>query len=163
LFSFDGIDGSDPNAGLIADADGNLFGTTLNGGAYGYGNVFEIVKTASGYASSPTILASFDGTPNGGQPLGSLILDAEGNLVGTTVGGGVSGDGIVFEIAKTASGYSGLTILASFDYYTNGSGPIGSLLADANGHLFGVTQYGGVYSDGTVFEITPAPVPFMSD
>ncbi len=60
LASFNGTDGKFPN-GVIADAQGNLFGTTFEGGAHGGGEVFEIAKTSDGYASTPTVLASFDG------------------------------------------------------------------------------------------------------
>src|SRR5439155_14010625 len=60
LVSFDGIDGSSPSAGLLADASGNLFGTTAFGGKYGYGLVFEVVKTSGSYATSPKTLVSFN-------------------------------------------------------------------------------------------------------
>jgi uncharacterized repeat protein (TIGR03803 family) len=84
-------DGAAPAASLIADADGNLFGTTSSGGANGGGTVFKIAKTAGGYASTPTILVSFCALPNcadGAFPFASLIADANGNLFGTTLGGG---------------------------------------------------------------------------
>ena len=68
LVSFNGTDGDNPHAGLIADAAGDLFGTTRGGGANGDGTVFEIAKTGSGYASTPTTLVSFNGT-NGAIPL----------------------------------------------------------------------------------------------
>src|SRR5271166_4671786 len=87
LVSFNGTNGETPLAGLIADANGNLFGTTLDGGAYGDGTVFEIAKTARGYASTPTTLVSFNGT-NGAYPYyATLIADANGNLFGTTLEG----------------------------------------------------------------------------
>jgi uncharacterized repeat protein (TIGR03803 family) len=144
LVSFNGTDGANPGGSLIADANGNLFGTT-NGGT-----VFEIVHTASGYASTPTTLVNF------GVPLfGGLIADANGDLFGTTAGGGdANGDGMVFEIVHTASGYASTpTILISFNY-ANGSSPGGSLIADAKGDLFGTTELGGAAGGGTVFEIT---------
>src|SRR6516165_3334251 len=112
LVSFNGTNGACPDAGLIADSSSNLFGTTSQGGAfenaYGfftYGTVFEIVKTASGYASSPTTLVSFNGT-DGGSPFAGLIADRSGNLFGTTLEGGAYNDGTVLEIVKTASGYA---------------------------------------------------------
>jgi uncharacterized repeat protein (TIGR03803 family) len=124
--------------GLIADATGDLFGTTTDGGANGEGAVFEIAKTAGGYASIPTTLVSFNGT-NGADPIASLIAEANGDLFGTTEGGGANGFGAVFEIAKTAGGYASMpTTLVSFNG-TNGAGPSGSLIADANGDLFGTT------------------------
>jgi uncharacterized repeat protein (TIGR03803 family) len=105
LAAFSGPNGTLPTAGLVADASGNLYGTTYSGGGNGAGTVFEIAKTSSGYASTPTSLVTFDSTT--GAPAGSrLIIDVAGNLYGTTYNGGKSGDGIVFEIAKTSSGYA---------------------------------------------------------
>ena len=92
--------------GLIADSNGNLFGTTFGGGANGDGTVFEIVKTPTGYAATPTTLVSFTDT-NGALPDGSLIADSNGDLLGTTQSRGSPNDGTVFEIAKTATGYAG--------------------------------------------------------
>ena len=85
-------------AGLIADAHGDLFGTTYQGGAYDLGTVFEIAKTAHGYASTPTTLVNFNGA-KGATPTGSLIADAHGDLFGTTAGGGVNGESTMFEIS----------------------------------------------------------------
>ena len=148
----DVADGAYPLAGLIADAKGDLFGTTEQGGASGAGTVFEIAKTAGGYASTPTILVSFNGTDGGGL-YASLIADANGDLFGTTAGGGADGYGTVFEIAKTAGGYASTpTTLASFNE-ADGSGPDAGLIADADGDLFGTTSSGGAAEYGTVFEI----------
>jgi uncharacterized repeat protein (TIGR03803 family) len=156
LVSFDGTNGAGPRAALMADANGNLFGTTsgfpLGGERHGFGTVFEVAKTSNGYASTPTTLVSFDGT-NGAAPYSGLIADASGNLFGTTIGGGASGSGTVFEVAKTSSGYASTPItLVSFDG-TNGAGPQSGLIADANGNLFGTTFEGGAIGDGTVFEL----------
>ena len=83
LVSFNGTTGVVPEAGLIADAKGNLFGTTTAGGANNGGTVFEIAKTATGYATTPTVLVNFDST-SGVSPQAGLIADANGNLFGTT-------------------------------------------------------------------------------
>ncbi len=83
LVSFNGANGAEPLGSLVADAKGDLFGTTAQGGANDDGTVFEIAKTAHGYASTPTTLVSFNGT-NGNLPEGSLIADAKGDLLGTT-------------------------------------------------------------------------------
>ena len=150
--NFSGSNGSHPVGSLLADASGNLFGTTSEGGASGNGTVFEIANTASGYASTSTILVSFNGT-NGSQPAGNLISDATGDLFGTTVAGGASGKGTVFEIPKTATGYASIpTTLASFSG-ANGGTLWGSLIADATGNLFGTTSSGGANNGGTAFEI----------
>ena len=152
LVSFKGSNGSLPYSGLIADASGDLFGTTKGGGTSIDGTVFEIVRTSSGYASTPTVLANFN-YADGANPDAGLIADAAGNLFGTTNSGG-NGDGTVFEIARTSSGYASTpATLASFNL-TNGSGPVASLIADAAGDLFGTTQSGGANMDGTVFELT---------
>ena len=82
LATFNGTNGANPYAGLIADAAGNLFGTTAFGGTSGYGTVFEIAKTDSTYGA-PATLATFNGT-NGANPYAGLIADAAGNLFGTT-------------------------------------------------------------------------------
>ena len=152
LVSFNGTNGDFPLAGLIADAVGNLFGTTESGGANGDGNVFEVVKTGSGYASAPSTLITFNGS-DGANLQAGLIADAAGDLFGTTYGGGANGDGTVFKIAKTASGYaSAPTTLVSFNG-SNGANPQAGLIADAAGDLFGTTRNGGVNGDGTVFKI----------
>src|SRR4051812_1939021 len=150
LVSFNSSNGGDPNSNLIADAAGNLFGTTVAGGPYNSGTVFEIAKSGSGYGV-PTTLATFTGS-NGASPFAGLIADAAGNLFGTTGRGGASGDGTVFEIAKTGSGYSAPTTLATFTA-SPGVYPYGGLIADTAGNLFGTTEEGGAYNAGTVFEI----------
>jgi uncharacterized repeat protein (TIGR03803 family) len=166
LFSFNGANGAGPAASLIADANGDLFGTTEQGGANGAGTVFEIVNYGTvavpSYASTPTILVSFNGAydgSNGADPHGSLIADAYGDLFGTTAAGGTDDAGTVFEIARTSlTGYASTpTILISLNGSnggTNGFDPLGSLIADANGDLFGTTIGGGANGDGTVFEVT---------
>ncbi len=156
LVTFNGTNGSSPIAGLFSDADGDLFGTTVEGGANGWGTVFEIAKTVGGYASTPTTLVSFNGT-DGAAPVVGLIADAAGDLFGTTFWGGayggVEGYGTVFEIPKIAAGYASTpTTLASFNY-ADGATPEAALIADAAGDLFGTTNGGGANGDGTVFEI----------
>jgi uncharacterized repeat protein (TIGR03803 family) len=158
-------DGYYPTHGLIADANGNLFGTTLVGGEYGRGTVFEIVNngpsTAPSYASSLITLVSFCVLPycaDGQQPASTLIAGAVENLFGTTTeGGGQGSNGTAFEIAKTPgtpTGYASTpTTLISFNF-TDGSAPLDRLVADPNGNLFGTTTGGGACRAGTVFEIT---------
>ena len=150
LVSFNGTDGGRPTAGLIADAAGNLFGTTSGGGANGgMGTVFELVNNGGG-SYTLTTLASFNGT-NGGTPEAGLIADAAGNLFGTTFGP----CGTVFELVNNGGGSYALTTLVSFDG-PNGCGPgAAALIADAAGNLFGTTTGGGPnLGMGTVFEIT---------
>jgi hypothetical protein len=152
-------DGAGPIGGLIADANGDLFGTTS------LGTLFEIVNNgtaaAPSYASTPITLANLD------QTFAGLIMDANGDLFGTTTSGGTNGVGTVFELVNNgtaaAPSYASTPItLVSFTG-PNGQVPESSLLADANGNLFGTTPYGGASFDpngslvngfGTVFEIT---------
>jgi hypothetical protein len=141
--------------GLVTDANGDLFGSTLAGGANSEGDVFEVTKSASGgYAISPQTLVSFDGV-DGLHPNGSLFVDSSEDLFGTTSAGGASALGTVFEIKSNAGVYA-ITpaTLANFSSDDNGgTGPQGSLIADATGDLFGTTTFGGAHGDGAVFEI----------
>ena len=160
LLSFNGSDGETPFAGLIADANGDLFGTTYNGGANDDGTVFEIAKSSTGYASAPTTLVSFNGA-DGATPFAGLIADANGDLFGTTTSGGGSNSGTVYVIVKTSSGYaSAPTTLVSFNG-SDGATPLG-LIADANGDLFGTTNVGGANGTGTAFEIAKTPAGYAS-
>jgi uncharacterized repeat protein (TIGR03803 family) len=147
LVSFDVANGFFPQDGLVADASGDLFGTTFQGGAANHGTVFELENTGGGY--SLVTLVNFDGT--NGSDIEGLTEDSAGDLFGVTYGGGTSGDGTVFELAKHSDGYS-LTTLVNFNG-ANGSKPMGSLIEDAAGNLFGTTSAGGANNGGTVFEV----------
>ena len=149
LASFNGTNGAYPHSGVVEDSSGNLFGTADEGGAAGYGTVFEI---AAG-TGTITTLASFNGT-NGAYPNAGVVEDSSGNLFGTTSMGGASaygpiGDGVVFEIA---AGSNTITTLVSFNG-TNGAHPYAGVVEDSSGNLFGTTINGGAIGDGTVFEI----------
>jgi uncharacterized repeat protein (TIGR03803 family) len=158
LHSFTGGDGANPYYGaLIMDTAGNLYGTTLSGGASGGGTVFKL--DASG---NETVLHSFPGYPGDGESLwGGLIMDATGNLYGVTVGGGASsncfgGCGTVFRLDTSGNE----TVLHSF---TGGDGafPEAALIMDKGGNLYGTTYFGGtgtcsgfsVPGCGTVFRL----------
>jgi len=138
---------------MIADSSGNLYGTTSGGGANSDGTVFEV---AAGTHTLST-LVTFNGT-NGEEPYASLIADANGNLYGTTSGGGANSGGTVFEIA---AGTHTLSTLTSFNG-TNGQQPYASLIADASGNLYGTTNTGGANDDGTVFELSPVRLELVS-
>jgi uncharacterized repeat protein (TIGR03803 family) len=146
LASFNSTDGANPFASLVMDSSGNLYGTTLGGGASNGGVVFEL-----GHGSGTiTTLASFTGTNGiGANPLCAVIMDASGNLYGTTQAGGGSSDGTVFELA---GGSGAITTLASFNG-TNGQQPLGDLSMDGSGNLYGTTHMGGASGDGTVFKL----------
>jgi uncharacterized repeat protein (TIGR03803 family) len=149
LASFNGTNGNLPRAGVTFDANGNLFGTTQNGGATNQGTVWELAK-GSGVI---TALASFNGT-NGSLPLGGVTFDANGNLFGTAPFGGSNAIGTVWELAK---GSSTITALGSFKNVGTGSDPKAGVTFDANGNLFGTAAAGGASSDGTVWEFQTSP------
>ncbi len=136
------FDGGSPTGGLVQDAAGNLYGTAVDDGTYDDGTVFEIAKGSG----TITTLANFDYT-DGAGPKGGIVLDAAGNLYGTTEYGGGGGYGTVFEIVK---GTATITALASFN---SADGPDGGLVLDTAGNLYGTTGFGGAYGDGTVFEV----------
>jgi uncharacterized repeat protein (TIGR03803 family) len=159
--SFDGTDGAYPLAGLVRDAAGNFYGAVSSGGdlscnaPYGCGTIFEL-----GSAGALTALHTFaGGASDGALPLyGSLLMDAQGNLYGTTQEGGditcplnpQFGCGTVYELSNTGT----LTLLHTFAG-SDGAFPTGGLIRDAAGNLYGTTDQGGAYGYGTVFEITP--------
>lgn len=152
-----------PNGGLIGDAAGDLFGTTVDGGWGNDGTVFEIVRTPAGYSPTPLVLLTCDG-PTGTTPCVGLIADAAGDLFGTTLYGGAGGQGTAFEIPKTANGYASTPIILAAFTAGNGSGGLSPLTADAAGNLYGVTFSGGSYNHGTAFEITHSGfVPFVDN
>jgi uncharacterized repeat protein (TIGR03803 family) len=144
LAAFNGSKGANPHASLIMDSSGNLYGTTANGGAANDGTVFEL---AAG-SGTITTLATFTGA-NGANPEAGLVIDPSGNLYGTTANGGAANDGTVFELA---AGSGTLTTLASFNG-TNGTNPLGVLIQDSSGNLYGTTNLGGASNEGTVFEL----------
>ncbi len=146
LASFDGSNGSYPNGALVLDSEGNLYGTTEIGGDNGNGTVFEIAKGSNAIRT----LASFNGN-NGANPYAGMAFDAAGNLFGTAWAGGDNGDGTVFEVVK---GSSTIATLASFSG-SDGSNPVGGVVIDSSGNLYGTTSKGGANGVGSVFEYSP--------
>jgi uncharacterized repeat protein (TIGR03803 family) len=148
-----GTDGSFLAGSLIVDAADNLYGTTIYGGTSGNGIVFELSRTAGG-GLAEEILHNFDGA-NGAGPSGALIFDAAGSLYGTTVAGGTGdGAGVAFELSPSAGGGWVYKVLHFFNG-TDGENPVGSLVFDASGNLYGMSQAGGTSGCGTVFELSP--------
>ena len=162
LYRFQGgSDGAAPLYGnLLFDHAGNIYGTASTGGfigsgcifSTGCGVVFEIMPGSGGWTEA--VLHTFTGGTDGVQPFGGLILDAQGNLYGTTArGGGSLNYGTVYELTRSGSGWTE-TILHSLNSFSGGDGsafPYGGLIFDAAGNLYGTSDE--VY--GTVFELTP--------
>ena len=200
VYNFSGRDGEDPEGGLIIDPLGNIYGATTGGGANGSGTVFALTAfgtfvqlysfgnyngdgiaptanlalykntlygtTSEGgqrdwgtvFSLSPktkqeSILYSFNGSTNGGTPIGGLVSDGKGNLYGTaSLGGnnnGNAGNGVIFRLNISSRTY---TVVHTFTG-PDGSQPSGALVTDGKGNLFGTTFAGGANGYGTVFQI----------
>jgi len=152
LYSFkNGADGGYPWAGLVRDVAGNLYGTAVSGGASNFGVVFKLDKTGK-----ETVLHSFAGGSDGMFPAsGNLVRDSAANLYGVTPSGGVPGYGVVYKVTKT--GHE--TVLYTFAGQADGGDPVGGLVRDSAGNLYGTTNYsnfGGNAGYGGVFELSPA-------
>ena len=144
-----GNDGGFPSyGGLAFDEAGNLYGTTDEGGLYGYGAVFELTPTNGGWTEST--IYSFTGGQDGGDPSAGVIFDKEGNLYGATQGAGY---GTIFELTPSSTGWTETTIY-SFANGNDGRNPASTLISDASGNFYGSTLYGGQNQGGTVFELT---------
>jgi uncharacterized repeat protein (TIGR03803 family) len=154
LFSFTDPDGTEPIAGLIFDASGNLYGTTENG-TMENSTAFEL--TPAGDSWTESVIFKFDKLNEGRNPgYGSLIFDAAGNLYGTTRIGGAYGGGTVFELTPQVGGGWSEKVLHHFgNDGKDGLNPYSGLILDAAGNLYGTTSTGGTYGGGTVFEIKP--------
>jgi uncharacterized repeat protein (TIGR03803 family) len=152
-------DGQGPMGGLVSDAAGDLYGTTPFGGKSESGTVFKVTKNGT-----ETVLYSFTGAGDGGRPYSGVILDATGNLYGVTYFGGhsqcTSGCGTVFKLSTTGS----LATLYRFKGTKDGGNPMGGLIADSAGNLYGTAQnYGNLKCNkrggnpgcGTVFKLNP--------
>jgi uncharacterized repeat protein (TIGR03803 family) len=148
LYSFaGGSDGEHPYAGVTQGRDGNFYGTTYQGGASGYGTVFRL--TPSG---TETVLYAFAGSSSdGANPEAGVIQGSDGNFYGSTLQGGASGLGTVFEL--TPSGTE--TVLHSFaGAGSDGANPEANLVQGSDGNLYGSTAAGGIGGHGTFFKVT---------
>jgi uncharacterized repeat protein (TIGR03803 family) len=162
LYVFSGSDGSFPHGNLIMDASGTLYGTTEYGGSSacngGCGTVFKLAGTTL------TTLYSFSGRGDGNSPHDGLVMDASGNLYGTTTSGGFNvnsfcrqGCGVVFELSPGSGGSWTETVLHSLGAYpSDGYSPVGGLIFDAAGNLYGTALADMLYGGGTVFELSPS-------
>jgi uncharacterized repeat protein (TIGR03803 family) len=165
LYSFQGgKDGAHPEAQLVSDAAGNLYGTTSEGGSgcgEGCGTVFKLSppSTRNG-AWTKTTLFEFDGD-DGSAPEGGLIFDKAGNLYGTTATGGAVRDGSVFKLTPPTvpGGVWSETVLYEFGGGNDGSYPRAALAFDAEGNLYGTAFFGGSQDAGVVFQLVPPAFP----
>jgi len=162
-------DGKDPQASLLMDASGNLYGTTLEGGKYGFGLLFKLIPNADKSKYTEHILKNFcanAGCPDGSYPSAELIMDVDGNLYGTARGGGEYGNGVVFKMKPVANGWT-YGIVHSFCHdagCTDGrfpdtgftyAGQISGAPWDESSPLFATTNSGGANNQGSVYKLSP--------
>jgi len=133
--------GAAPVAGLILDSDGNLYGTTPEGGKSGLGVVYKVDP-----GGNETVLHSFSG-PDGANPQSAVTRDQAGNFFGTTINGGASGYGTVFKLDANGSD----TVLYSFTGGTDGANPYAGVIRDVHGNLYGTTETGA--HGGVVYKL----------
>jgi len=153
LYAFKGgVDGSIPNQPLFGP-NGTIYGTTHEGGTYGYGTVFELIPSGAGYIK--TTLYSFTGGTDGALPQAPLAIDAAGNLYGTTTQGGATQNGVVFKLSASASGFTESTVY-SFIGTPGTDSPGTGVIVDTTGAVYGTTARGGAYGQGTFYVLTPS-------
>lgn len=162
-----GTDGCHPIGNLARDSQGNLYGTTIDGGdsgcneGTGCGVVFEL-SPMSGGGWNQTVIHTFIGGTDGSLPYSGVIIDASGDLYGVTFQGGTgsncnnssSGCGTVFKLTHSGSTWNE-SLIYTFAGGNDGANPMGGLVFDTAGNLYGTTEFGGTYSDGNVFELSP--------
>jgi len=160
-------DGANPAGGLIADGAGNLYGTTPAGGMFGAGAVY-VLPAITG--TTDNVLYSFTGGSDGGTPLSTLVLDASGNLWGTTEHGGISlsspctgGCGVVFKLTPIGGGMYTESVVYAFTGGIDGGMPLAGLTMDPTGNFYGTASCGGSSGNcaggyGVVFEINATGV-----
>jgi uncharacterized repeat protein (TIGR03803 family) len=171
LYRFSSTEGSTPQGALVADSQGNLYGTTFQGGtssaycpdsqAFGCGTVFKMTRSPSGSWKSSMIYNFTDTAADGAGPAAGLIIDEAGNLYGTTQYGGKHHNGTVFKLTPQPSGgWTRMTLYSFGAYPQDGIWPNSTLVRDAAGNLYGTTPIGGLSgcgldACGTVFRISP--------
>ncbi len=152
-YAFHGSDGAHPYGGIFQYKRRAGVGTTAYGGAYGYGEVFEIMPSGSGGYAVRVLYSFQGGSIDGANPFDGVIADGSGDLFGTTLNGGKNGDGTAFELNPTRQGFTE-KVLYNFG---GGSGeyPYAGLIEDASGALYGTTHAGGSSGYGAVYKLTP--------
>jgi uncharacterized repeat protein (TIGR03803 family) len=146
MVNFNGKNGSAPQS-ILEDSHGNFYGTTLSGGDYGKGTVFQIEQSGK-----LITLVSFSG-PNGSSPEAGVVLDKDGNLYGTTKTGGSDNKGTIYKITSDGK----FSTVANFNG-KNGTQPTSGLLLGPDGSIYGATEGGGAHNKGTVFKVAPTGV-----
>lgn len=155
IYNFGGSpDGANPGfADLVWDSQGNIYGTTENGGPNNLGTVYELVRSGNSY--SEKVIYSFSGA-DGANPQDGVILDSNGDLSGTTYSGGANGDGTVFKLNYVVGVGWKQTVIYNFQNGLDGALPSAGLIMDSSGNLYGATTTGCIEGGGAVFELMPS-------
>jgi uncharacterized repeat protein (TIGR03803 family) len=145
--------GAGPYGGLVSDASGNLYGTTLSGGKVYNGVVFELVPSGAG-TYKEVVLYSFRTAPDCNMPTGRLLLDSAGKLYGVAIAGCENGHGGVFELSPLGGGKYSYSVIYSFtgEYVSSVDSPVSM---DSAGNIYGSLTYGGSLGEGQVYQLTP--------
>jgi uncharacterized repeat protein (TIGR03803 family) len=149
-----GTDGNEPIGGVAFDSAGNFYGTTLLGGVLGNGTVWEASRSGKGWITR--VIYSFGATStDANNAVAGVTVDAHGNLYGTTSFGGTNGIGAIYELTPSASGWAE-SVIYNFQGLNDGQNPVGGVILDEAGNLYGTTFDGGVNGGGTVYELSPS-------
>jgi uncharacterized repeat protein (TIGR03803 family) len=151
-------DGEFPQTGLIQATDGNFYGTTILGGAYGNGTIFKMTPT--GTVTTLYSVCSKSGCPDGNYLYAGLTQATDGNLYGIMQIGGASNFGTIFTITTTGT-FTTLYNFCSQSGCADGQYPSGGLVQDTNGILYGATSHGGANGFGTIFSLNLGLGPFV--
>jgi len=156
IYSFGGDeDGEYADTDLETDRAGNIYGTTVLGGDFGGGTVFQLSHGPNGWVH--TVLYSFTGGVDGGEPYKGVTLDREGNLYGTAVTGGSGscegGCGVVYKLTNSGGTWT-QTVIHAFTGGDDGSGPGARVTLDKRGNIYGMTPTGGANGLGTIYKIS---------
>jgi uncharacterized repeat protein (TIGR03803 family) len=156
IFSFEEDEGEYADTDLETDSLGNIYGTTVLGGDFGSGTVFQLSPTPNGWVH--TVLYSFTGGADGGEPYKGVTLDRDGNLYGTAVTGGSGncegGCGVIYKLTNTKGSWT-QKVVHAFTGGDDGSGPGSRVTVDRVGNIYGMTPTGGAYGLGTIYQIRP--------
>ncbi|MGO9520055.1 MAG: choice-of-anchor tandem repeat GloVer-containing protein, partial [Candidatus Korobacteraceae bacterium] len=146
-------DAQHPWGGVTFDTAGNLYGTTVYGGAYGKGAIYELTPAGAGWTE--TVLYSFTGGTDGANPYAGVIFDQSGNLYGATSAGGSGNGGTVFELTASKGSWT-FNLLYSFSGASGqfSAGPLANHAFDSAGNLYGTAHGAGAYNFGSAFKLT---------
>jgi uncharacterized repeat protein (TIGR03803 family) len=154
IFSCEEAEGEYADTDLETDSAGNIYGTTVLGGDFGGGTVFQLSPTPTGWVH--TVLYSFTGGADGGEPYKGVSLDREGNLYGTAVTGGSGscegGCGVAYKLTNSGGTWT-QTVIHAFTGGDDGSGPGARLTVDTSGNVYGMAPTGGLYGLGTIYKL----------